>query len=105
CAAAAAPTEHSALSLHDALPMSAAAEAIDPVCGMTVDPAHAAGQYEYGGQTYHFCNPGCLEKFKQDPEHYLNRQNDAVATASKRSEEHTSELQSGENLVCRLLRE
>ena len=66
-------------------PAPAAAEAIDPVCGMTVDPAHAAGQYEYRGQTYYFCNPGCLEKFKQDPEHYLNRQNDAVATASKKA--------------------
>ena len=30
--------------------------AIDPVCGMTVDPARAAGSFEYDGQTYYFCN-------------------------------------------------
>src|SRR5574341_1270343 len=30
--------------------------ALDPVCGMTVDPAKAAGHYEYKGTTYHFCS-------------------------------------------------
>ena len=45
--------------------------AIDPVCGMTVDPNNAAGQYAWQGTTYYFCNPGCLAKFKADPEKYL----------------------------------
>jgi len=27
---------------------------IDPVCGMTVQPASAAGSYEYQGKTYYF---------------------------------------------------
>ena len=31
----------------------ARAVAIDPVCGMTVDPETAAGSYEYEGQTYY----------------------------------------------------
>src|SRR6185369_9495374 len=35
----------------------------DPVCGMTVDPAKAAGKYEYQGQTYYFCNPMCEDRF------------------------------------------
>lgn len=30
---------------------------IDPVCGMTVDPATAAGKFDYEGQTYYFCSP------------------------------------------------
>ena len=46
------------------------ASAIDPVCGMTVDPAHAAGSYEYAGQTYYFCNTSCLNRFKADPARY-----------------------------------
>ena len=45
--------------------------AIDPICGMTVDPATAAGRYDYQGQTYYFCAVSCLEKFKADPEKVL----------------------------------
>ena len=44
---------------------------IDPVCGMTVDPAKAAGSFDYSGQTYYFCGKGCLAKFSSDPEKYL----------------------------------
>ncbi|MDX6384906.1 MAG: P-type Cu+ transporter [Blastocatellia bacterium] len=43
----------------------------DPVCGMTVDPAKAAGSFEHKGQTYYFCGKGCLEKFRADPERFL----------------------------------
>jgi Cu+-exporting ATPase len=46
--------------------------AVDPVCGMAVDPDHAAGRYDYHGQAYYFCNPHCLERFRADPEHYLH---------------------------------
>lgn len=46
---------------------------IDPVCGMTVDPQHAAGSYEYQGKTYYFCNPHCLHRFREDPEKFLNK--------------------------------
>jgi Cu+-exporting ATPase len=46
------------------------ASAIDPVCGMTVDPAHAAGSYEHAGQTYYFCNVSCLDRFKANPARY-----------------------------------
>jgi Cu+-exporting ATPase len=45
--------------------------AIDPVCGMTVDPAKAKGSVEHSGQTYYFCSPGCAQKFKGDPEGVL----------------------------------
>ncbi len=45
---------------------------IDPVCKMEVDEKSAAGSYAYAGKTYYFCNPHCLEKFKDDPAKYLS---------------------------------
>src|ERR1041385_1384719 len=45
---------------------------VDPVCGMTVDPANAAGSYEYKGKTYYFCATHCLHRFEKDPESFLN---------------------------------
>jgi Cu+-exporting ATPase len=44
----------------------------DPVCGMQFAPEKAAGKLEHEGQTYYFCNPSCLEKFKADPLKYLS---------------------------------
>jgi Cu+-exporting ATPase len=46
--------------------------ALDPVCGMTVDPARAAGQVEHDGTTYYFCSKGCVAKFSADPKKYLS---------------------------------
>ncbi len=46
---------------------------IDPVCNMTVNPESAAGSYAYDGQTYYFCSVPCLQKFKADPQAYLNK--------------------------------
>ena len=43
----------------------------DPVCGMTVDPASAAGTYEHDEVSYFFCSTHCLERFKADPRKYL----------------------------------
>jgi Cu+-exporting ATPase len=48
---------------------------IDPVCGMNVDPPRAAGKHEHNGQTYHFCSPHCLTKFRQNPDKFLAHQN------------------------------
>ncbi|MGH9555239.1 MAG: heavy metal translocating P-type ATPase [Terriglobales bacterium] len=45
---------------------------LDPVCGMTVDPAHARGTVEHAGKTYYFCSPHCVEKFRAEPERFLN---------------------------------
>jgi Cu+-exporting ATPase len=51
-----------------------ASPAIDPVCGMQVDPATAAGSSEYQGQTYYFCSLGCKRQFDKDPESHLSAQ-------------------------------
>ncbi len=43
----------------------------DPVCGMDIDPASAAGKSEYKGQTYYFCSAGCKKSFDKEPEKYV----------------------------------
>ena len=57
--------------------MTEAKTAIDPVCGMTVDPNAGKPSYAYGGHTYHFCSDGCRLKFAADPERYLNKRGEA----------------------------
>ena len=49
------------------------AGALDPVCGMTVNPDSAAGSFEYQGKTYYFCSTHCLHRFQQNPESFLNK--------------------------------
>jgi len=44
----------------------------DPVCGMTVDPERAPAKSDHAGTTYYFCCARCGEKFRADPEKYLN---------------------------------
>src|SRR5688572_6111728 len=51
----------------------ASTEVLDPVCGMTISPADAAGHVEHKGQTYYFCSESCLERFSADPESFLQR--------------------------------
>jgi Cu+-exporting ATPase len=48
--------------------------AIDPVCGMTVDPKTAAATTEYQGKTYYFCAPGCRAQFQRDPKRYAGKE-------------------------------
>ncbi|MBB5056022.1 Cu+-exporting ATPase [Granulicella aggregans] len=45
--------------------------AIDPVCGMKVDPAKAAATIEFEGESFYFCGKGCAAKFSADPMKYL----------------------------------
>jgi Cu+-exporting ATPase len=51
-------------------PAAAAGVAKDPVCGMTVKPT-TPHRWTHEGKEYLFCNPKCVEKFKQDPARYL----------------------------------
>ena len=46
--------------------------AIDPVCGMTVEPATAAGKVDHQGKTYYFCSQHCAHAFQLDPARYLS---------------------------------
>jgi len=45
----------------------------DPVCGMNVNPETAKHVHEHGGKKFYFCCAHCVEKFKADPQKYLNK--------------------------------
>lgn len=51
----------------------------DPICGMQIDPAQAAGTSEYQGQTYYFCSAGCKRQFDKDPQQYAQTQSDSAS--------------------------
>ena len=44
----------------------------DPVCGMAVEPATAAGSTTWKGQTYYFCGTHCLHKFRAGPGKFVD---------------------------------
>jgi xanthine dehydrogenase accessory factor len=46
-------------------------EAIDPVCGMTVEVESARHEVDHDGTTYYFCAPGCARAFKKDPADFI----------------------------------
>ncbi|MBX0325563.1 YHS domain-containing protein [Halomicroarcula sp. F13] len=45
--------------------------AIDPACGVEVDPTNPGATATYQGRTYVFCSEGCKEHFESDPEQYV----------------------------------
>ena len=47
-------------------------QAVDPVCGMTVDPATAPAHADHDGTTYHFCCTGCRDRFVESPADHLS---------------------------------
>jgi Cu+-exporting ATPase len=53
------------------------AMAIDPVCGMAVDPNAGKPSYQHAGHIYHFCSDGCRSKFAADPDRYLTKGGEA----------------------------
>ncbi len=44
--------------------------AIDPICGMTVDPNKTPFKSEYQGRKVYFCCVGCKTAFGRDPAAY-----------------------------------
>jgi len=61
--------------------MAGETRAIDPVCGMSVDPATAEYRSFRDGKDYYFCSAGCKESFDRDPGKY-------TATGSTGSRQH-----------------
>lgn len=53
------------------------ATVIDPICGMTVDPAMTSHHATHAGHDYHFCSAGCRTKFVADPDRYLTGRSEA----------------------------
>src|SRR5271166_5464800 len=63
---------HTMHQVHDHNPKAASSRtAVDPVCGMSVDPATAKYKIEHGGAAYYFCGARCREKFIAEPTKYL----------------------------------
>src|SRR5690606_41923114 len=96
-----APTESYTLSLHDALPILGSS-----ATSRRTSPKSARSETTYSGSRRRSltlkarssdCSP---QQSKRLPPATCRS-----STSSSRSEEHTSELQSRENLVCRLLLE
>jgi Cu+-exporting ATPase len=49
---------------------------------MTVEPATAAGFFDYRDTRYYFCNPSCLTRFRSDPESFLKPRADQAQPAA-----------------------
>ncbi len=69
--------------------------AIDPVCGMTVDPAKAAGHFDYKGTSYSFCSKHCLHSFQADPEKFLKNKKETPSGAKYTCPMHPEIVQIG----------
>jgi Cu+-exporting ATPase len=52
-------------------PRSEEGTVLDPICDMTVEPASAAGKFDYDGATFYFCSVHCQKLFQTDPAKYL----------------------------------
>lgn len=47
--------------------------AVDPVCGLKVDEAHAHHKTGYAGEMFCFCSLDCQKKFEEDPALYIGQ--------------------------------
>jgi xanthine dehydrogenase accessory factor len=45
-------------------------QVVDPVCGMTVDPATTPHVLEHQGRTHWFCSASCMDSFQDEPARY-----------------------------------
>jgi xanthine dehydrogenase accessory factor len=53
--------------------VAAPAEAVDPVCGMTVVADDSSYPLVHDGVTYYFCRVGCRRTFEADPAAYVKK--------------------------------
>ena len=76
---------------------------VDPVCGMTVR-ADTPLRLVHDGETYRFCNPRCLERFRADPAPFLASERAAppAAPAAGRRERRAGrhERSAGRRFTC-----
>ena len=67
------PSRPSAAAAAGSARVGAAAEAIDPVCGMTVATA-SSQTLRRDGADYYFCCAGCRQAFEQNPDAYTRKE-------------------------------
>jgi Cu+-exporting ATPase len=68
---------------------------VDPVCGMSVDPATSAASLSHDGKIYYFCSTSCAKKFEAAPSTFVPQQekhagSDHKPPAAARDEENSS---------------
>ena len=68
----------------------------DPVCGMSVDPDHAAGSFEHHGETYYFCSKHCQQKFQNESNQYVVTAHHPPSVSTSEDAEQTASIASGE---------
>ena len=62
---------------------------VDPVCGMSVAPETAHGSYDFNGETYYFCALSCLNKFRQNPQIFLEKKKEEKQAVESEGKEYT----------------
>lgn len=62
---------------------------VDPVCKMLVKPETAAAKFDYKLKTYYFCAVSCQNKFRQNPERFLNPETKAEPMSASEGVEYT----------------
>ena len=63
-------------------PATTVGTVVDPVCGMTVDPATTVHHATHQGADYHFCSAKCRERFIAEPQKYLSPEPRAAEIAA-----------------------
>ena len=58
------------------------AQAIDPVCNMTVDTETAQYKSEHQDTTYYFCAAGCKRAFDKNPDEFTGQGGQSAGSGS-----------------------
>ncbi len=58
------------------------AKAVDPVCGMELDPGQIEAQSSYQGKEYDFCSEECKRLFDDNPQDYLSEASEDAGAAT-----------------------
>jgi Cu+-exporting ATPase len=76
----------------------------DPVCGMNVNPAKAAGSVEHARKIYYFCSTPCAERFRNEPGKFLTAPGTAgmerVTAKTPATAERAGSTQEGVRYTC-----
>ncbi|NIM57981.1 MAG: heavy metal translocating P-type ATPase [Candidatus Aminicenantes bacterium] len=64
----------------------------DLVCGMEIKKEEAAASSVYKGKEYYFCAQSCKEKFDQDPEKYIKKEENQGHKGEDEAGEHRSKI-------------
>ncbi|MCJ7582433.1 MAG: YHS domain-containing protein [Candidatus Aminicenantes bacterium] len=58
--------------------LQAAEKVICPVTGSEFEKTDTTPSFEFKGETYYFCCPGCKDKFEKNPEEYLDKEEETL---------------------------